>query len=215
MSAKLLIGGGVAAVAIGAWVFRSDLARLFGGGGVPDPNAGIKPGIAPGSSLFQGLCRTAATSAGVAAAGAYGAPPQASAGIAKPLSGVACSAVGAVAAIAGKSIGQIGSDLTSGSIGATTSGATKTLLAVGTGGLSLAVPGIANKIGGSASSAATGVASALGLGSSKIGRAPNGKDVFPNDARNCRDFLGVTDWRACGNLYDVKNQRWPVSPWPR
>lgn len=52
-------------------------------------------------------------------------------------------------------------------------------------------------------------------GSSKILRAKNGKDVFPNDLRNCRDFLGITDANACGMTYNTTTKQWPRNPWPK
>lgn len=46
----------------------------------------------------------------------------------------------------------------------------------------------------------------LGGGSSKVGRARNGKDVFPNDMAECAK-RGITTVDACGALWD--GVKWP------
>lgn len=52
------------------------------------------------------------------------------------------------------------------------------------------------------------VTSALGFGSSKVGRASNGKDVFPNDMAECAK-RGITTVNECGALFDLTTRKWP------
>jgi hypothetical protein len=52
------------------------------------------------------------------------------------------------------------------------------------------------------------IGTALGLGSSKVCRASNGKDVFPNDMQLCAQY-GRTDCNSCGLLYDLNTRKWP------
>lgn len=52
---------------------------------------------------------------------------------------------------------------------------------------------------------------AFGGGSSKVGRASNNKDVFPNDLQECAK-LGITTVDACGALWD--GTKWPWQSYP-
>ncbi len=49
----------------------------------------------------------------------------------------------------------------------------------------------------------------FGGGSSKLGRASNNKDVFPNDVANCKRLFRINDWQTCGLTYDVASKAWP------
>jgi len=49
----------------------------------------------------------------------------------------------------------------------------------------------------------------LHFGSTKICRAPNNKDVFPNDMEECRKRYGIVDCATCGNLYNLVTRQWP------
>jgi hypothetical protein len=51
----------------------------------------------------------------------------------------------------------------------------------------------------------------LGGGSSKVGRAKNNKDVFPNDMAECAK-RGITTVDACGALWD--GVKWPWQAFP-
>lgn len=58
--------------------------------------------------------------------------------------------------------------------------------------------------------AVTSVLHMVGIGgSSKLGRAANNKDVFPNDLELCKRLFGITDWRECGLKYDLAKHSWP------
>jgi hypothetical protein len=52
------------------------------------------------------------------------------------------------------------------------------------------------------------IGSALGFGSSKVCRASNNKDVFPNDMQMCAQY-GRTDCNSCGLLYNLNTRKWP------
>lgn len=49
----------------------------------------------------------------------------------------------------------------------------------------------------------------LHFGSTKVCRAPNNKDVFPNDMEECRKRYGIVDCATCGNLYNLQTRQWP------
>lgn len=51
----------------------------------------------------------------------------------------------------------------------------------------------------------------LGFGSTKVGRASNNKDVFPNDMAECAQ-RGITTVDACGALWD--GTKWPWQSFP-
>lgn len=59
--------------------------------------------------------------------------------------------------------------------------------------------------------AAVWVKDQLGIGSTKVGRAANGKDVFPNDLAECNK-RGITTVNACGALWD--GVKWPWQAFP-
>ncbi len=59
-----------------------------------------------------------------------------------------------------------------------------------------------------------GVVSLFGGGSSKVCRARNNKDVFPNDMNECRTRYGITDCNECGLLFDLKTMKWPWAGQP-
>jgi hypothetical protein len=46
------------------------------------------------------------------------------------------------------------------------------------------------------------------IGSTKVCRASNGKDVFPNDMAQCA-LYGISDCNVCGSLYDLNARKWP------
>lgn len=48
-----------------------------------------------------------------------------------------------------------------------------------------------------------------GSGSSKVCRAANNKDVFPNDMAMCKSLYGITDCNACGMLFNLQRMKWP------
>lgn len=60
----------------------------------------------------------------------------------------------------------------------------------------------------SVKSVANSVVSIFGGGSSKVCRASNNKDVFPNDMQQCA-ALGIYDCNACGQLYNLTTRKWP------
>jgi len=49
----------------------------------------------------------------------------------------------------------------------------------------------------------------LRFGSTKICRAPNNKDVFPNDRDECARRYNIHDCNACGMLYNLQTRKWP------
>ena len=91
----------------------------------------------------------------------------------------------------------------------------KATVAVLTGGLSLIpIPGVstvASTVSGAIDSGLGAVGDFFGFGggSSKLGRASNNKDVFPNDLANCTRLFGIRDWQTCGLTYDVASKAWP------
>jgi hypothetical protein len=45
------------------------------------------------------------------------------------------------------------------------------------------------------------------IGSSKLGRGSNGKDVFPNDMQRCQ-AMGIGDVETCSQQYSLQTRRW-------
>jgi hypothetical protein len=177
----------------------------------------------------------------IGVAAVYKVPPSVSAGVCQGVGVLAektlkATAKGAI--IAGKAIGSgvktgvlaVGSGVKTGVL-AVGSGVKTGAKAVGTGAkfVSYTAPKEVLKftaytapkkvITTAASGVATGakavgstVAKIFGGGSSKVCRAKNNKDVFPNDMRECKARYGITDCNACGMLYDVKLRKWPDVP---
>jgi len=97
-----------------------------------------------------------------------------------------------------------------------TSGEDRTVAAVGGGtciaaGTGLGMPALGIAASPLCAEAAVWVWHALGGGSSKVGRASNGKDVFPNDMAECAK-RGIYDVNGCGALWD--GVKWPWQAFP-
>ncbi len=99
---------------------------------------------------------------------------------------------------------------------AQTGGTDKTTAAVGAGvciaaGVGTGLPALGIAASPLCGAAAVWLKNELGIGSSKVGRAANGKDVFPNDLAECAK-RGIYDVNGCGALWD--GVKWPWQAFP-
>jgi len=99
---------------------------------------------------------------------------------------------------------------------AQTGGADKTAAAVGAvtciaAGAATGMPALGVAASPLCGAAAIWIKDQLGIGSSKVGRASNGKDVFPNDMAECAK-RGIYDVNGCGALWD--GVKWPWQAFP-
>lgn len=84
-------------------------------------------------------------------------------------------------------------------------------IALGMPALGIGLSPVCSKVAHYVEDAASWAYRGLGGGSSKVGRASNGKDVFPNDLSECQK-RGITTVDACGALWD--GVKWPWQTFP-